>query len=125
MADGTGAGVLVSLVGDGTCTATRVGTGTGEEQGATGLPAGGLGTGRGAQLAVTAGLPDGTGAGATVPIRVGRALGTGAGEVGEAEGTATAGPGAVGPVGLAEAGPGVPVPSAEAALAADDAPDGT
>jgi hypothetical protein len=124
----------VSLVGDGTGAATRVGRGTGEEQGDTGLPDGRLGTGLGAQVGVTVGRPVGTGTGAADKALLGRGLATGAGDsptaggaVGEADGAAATGAGVPVTVGVAD-GDGAPVFSVPAlrvavALAVRDAPD--
>jgi hypothetical protein len=121
-------------VGDGTGVATRVGRGTGEEQGDSGLPCGELGTGLGVQVGVTGGLLVGTGTGAADETPLGRELATGeggspaaAGAVGEVDGAAAAGAGVPVTVGLA-AGAGVPVfsvpaPSVADALAVRDAPD--
>jgi hypothetical protein len=119
-------------VGDGTGAATRVG-GVGE-QGDSALPDGRLGTGLGAQVGVTGGLPVGTGTGAADETPLGRGLATGEGDsptaaraVGEADGAATAGTGVPVTVALAD-GAGapvfsVPVLSAAGALAVRDAPD--
>jgi len=120
----------VSLVGDGTGVATRVG-GVGEEQGDPGWPGSRVGTGLGAQVGVTGGLPVAAGTGAADETPRGRGLATGEGDsptaVGEADGAATAGAGVPVTVGLAD-GAGapvfsVPVLSAAGALAVRDAPD--
>ena len=123
----------MSLVGDGTGVATRVG-GVGEEQGDPGWPGSRVGTGLGAQVGVTGGLPVAAGTGAADETPRGRGLATGEGDsptaaraVGEADGAATAGPGVPVTVGLAD-GAGapvfsVPVLSAAGALAVRDAPD--
>jgi hypothetical protein len=125
---------LASLVGDGTGTATRVGTGAGESQVRTGLLDVETGAGDAGQGATPVGRPVGAGTGAAVPIRLGRVvavLGTGTGAalrpavVGAVVGTALAGAGVAAPVGAAdgtaEAESTRLVPSVEGASAVCDA----